>query len=64
MNVSGSNEPGIITCTLSGRIHGKEANPSLPEHATGVLECNERPIPDSTEGLGKWHERWFFEKVS
>jgi 3-keto-5-aminohexanoate cleavage enzyme len=38
MNVSGSNEPVIITCALTGGIHGKEANPNLPEQPDEIVE--------------------------
>jgi 3-keto-5-aminohexanoate cleavage enzyme len=38
MNVFGSNEPVIITCALTGGIHGKEANPNLPEQPDEIVE--------------------------
>lgn len=33
-----SNEPVIITCALTGGIHGKEANPNLPEQPDEIVE--------------------------
>lgn len=38
MSVFGSNEPVIITCALTGGIHGKEANPNLPEQPDEIVE--------------------------
>jgi 3-keto-5-aminohexanoate cleavage enzyme len=37
MNRTG-NDPVIITCALTGGIHGKEANPSLPEQPDEIVE--------------------------
>ena len=34
----GSSEPVIITCALTGGIHGKEANPNLPEQPDEIVE--------------------------
>ena len=34
----GSDEPVIITCALTGGIHGKEANPNLPEQPDEIVE--------------------------
>ena len=36
----------IITCALTGGIHGKEANPALPEQADEIVE----------QGLAAWNE--------
>jgi 3-keto-5-aminohexanoate cleavage enzyme len=33
-----SGEPVIITCALTGGIHGKEANPNLPEQPDEIVE--------------------------
>ncbi|HEY6886446.1 MAG TPA: 3-keto-5-aminohexanoate cleavage protein, partial [Solirubrobacter sp.] len=33
-----STEPVIITCALTGGIHGKEANPNLPEQPDEIVE--------------------------
>src|SRR5215475_1856034 len=33
-----SSEPVVITCALTGGIHGKEANPNLPEQPDEVVE--------------------------
>lgn len=33
-----STEPAIITCALTGGIHGKEANPNLPEQPDEIVE--------------------------
>ena len=38
MSVFGSNEPVIITCALTRGIHGKEANPNLPEQPDEIVE--------------------------
>ena len=37
MNRTG-NDPVIITCALTGGIHGKEVNPSLPEQPDEIVE--------------------------
>jgi 3-keto-5-aminohexanoate cleavage enzyme len=42
----GHESPTIVTCALTGGIHGKEANPALPEQPDeiveqGVAACNE-----------------------
>jgi len=37
MNRTG-NDPVIITCALTGGIHGKEANPNLPEQPDEIVE--------------------------
>jgi 3-keto-5-aminohexanoate cleavage enzyme len=37
MNSTG-NDPVIITCALTGGIHGKEANPNLPEQPDEIVE--------------------------
>src|ERR687883_562730 len=37
MNRTG-NDPVVITCALTGGIHGKEANPSLPEQPDEIVE--------------------------
>jgi 3-keto-5-aminohexanoate cleavage enzyme len=37
MNCVGSTEPVIITCALTGGIHGKEANPNLPEQPDEIV---------------------------
>lgn len=34
----GSEEPVIVTCALTGGIHGKEANPNLPEQPDEIVE--------------------------
>jgi len=34
----GSDEPVIITCALTGGIHGKEANSNLPEQPDEIVE--------------------------
>src|SRR4051812_32145378 len=34
----GINDPVIITCALTGGIHGKEANPNLPEQPDEIVE--------------------------
>ena len=31
-------EPVVITCALTGGIHGKEANPNLPEQPDEIVE--------------------------
>lgn len=33
-----ANDPVIITCALTGGIHGKEANPNLPEQPDEIVE--------------------------
>lgn len=33
----GTDAPVIITCALTGGIHGKEANPNLPEHPDEIV---------------------------
>ena len=33
-----SDEPVVITCALTGGIHGKEANPNLPEQPDEIVE--------------------------
>jgi 3-keto-5-aminohexanoate cleavage enzyme len=33
-----STEPVVITCALTGGIHGKEANPNLPEQPDEIIE--------------------------
>ena len=33
-----SSEPLVITCALTGGIHGKEANPHLPEQPDEIVE--------------------------
>src|ERR1700754_3251161 len=33
-----STEPVVITCALTGGIHGKEANPNLPEQPDEIVE--------------------------
>lgn len=33
-----SDDPVVITCALTGGIHGKEANPSLPEQPDEIVE--------------------------
>jgi 3-keto-5-aminohexanoate cleavage enzyme len=38
MNRTGNNSPVIITCALTGGIHGKEANPNLPEQPDEIVE--------------------------
>lgn len=38
MNGTGTSEPVIITCALTGGIHGKEANPNLPEQPDEIVE--------------------------
>ena len=44
MNSTG-NEPVIITCALTGGIHGKEANSNLPEQPDEIVE----------QGVEAWH---------
>jgi 3-keto-5-aminohexanoate cleavage enzyme len=44
MNRTG-NDPVIITCALTGGIHGKEANPNLPEQPDEIVE----------QGVEAWH---------
>ena len=39
-----STEPVVITCALTGGIHGKEANPNLPEQPDEIVE----------QGIGAW----------
>ena len=38
MNDTDSNDSVIITCALTGGIHGKEANPNLPEQPDEIVE--------------------------
>ena len=38
MNDTHSNDSVIITCALTGGIHGKEANPNLPEQPDEIVE--------------------------
>jgi 3-keto-5-aminohexanoate cleavage enzyme len=38
MNSTGADNPVIITCALTGGIHGKEANPNLPEQPDEIVE--------------------------
>ncbi len=38
MNRIGNDSPVIITCALTGGIHGKEANPNLPEQPDEIVE--------------------------
>ncbi len=38
MNDTASNDFVIITCALTGGIHGKEANPNLPEQPDEIVE--------------------------
>jgi 3-keto-5-aminohexanoate cleavage enzyme len=38
MSNSGGPAPVIITCALTGGIHGKEANPNLPEQPDEIVE--------------------------
>jgi 3-keto-5-aminohexanoate cleavage enzyme len=38
MNDTASNDSVIITCALTGGIHGKEANPNLPEQPDEIVE--------------------------
>lgn len=45
MNGTGTSEPVIITCALTGGIHGKEANPNLPEQPDEIVE----------QGVAAWH---------
>src|SRR5689334_21572212 len=33
-----SSDPVVITCALTGAIHGKEANPNLPEQPDEIVE--------------------------
>src|SRR6186713_1651343 len=33
-----STDPAVITCALTGGIHGKEANPALPEQPDEIVE--------------------------
>lgn len=35
--MSASNDPVVITCALTGGIHGKEANPNLPEQPDEIV---------------------------
>src|SRR5215210_7989571 len=37
MNRTGNDSPVIITCALTGGIHGKEANPNLPEQPDEIV---------------------------
>ncbi len=41
------NDPVIITCALTGGIHGKEANPNLPEQPDEIVE----------QGVEAWRAR-------
>jgi 3-keto-5-aminohexanoate cleavage enzyme len=38
MNWRPTTEPVVITCALTGGIHGKEANPNLPEQPDEIVE--------------------------
>jgi 3-keto-5-aminohexanoate cleavage enzyme len=38
MNRADNDRPVIITCALTGGIHGKEANPNLPEQPDEIVE--------------------------
>ena len=38
MNRTSNGNPVIITCALTGGIHGKEANPNLPEQPDEIVE--------------------------
>src|ERR687897_3117187 len=38
MNNIGGDDPVIITCALTGGIHGKEANSNLPEQPDEIVE--------------------------
>ena len=38
MSNIGGDDPVIITCALTGGIHGKEANPNLPEQPDEIVE--------------------------
>ena len=38
MSDSGRSNKVIITCALTGGIHGKEANPNLPEQPDEIIE--------------------------
>src|SRR5919199_3529553 len=38
MNGTSSNDSVIVTCALTGGIHGKEANPNLPEQPDEIVE--------------------------
>jgi 3-keto-5-aminohexanoate cleavage enzyme len=38
MNRTSNDSPVIITCALTGGIHGKEANPNLPEQPDEIVE--------------------------
>src|SRR6266566_3960438 len=40
----GTQDPVIITCALTGGIHGKEANPNLPEQPDEIV----------TQGIAAW----------
>ena len=44
VNGVGNDDPVVITCALTGGIHGKEANPNLPEQPDEVVE----------QGIGAW----------
>src|SRR4051794_9016606 len=39
-----STEPVVITCALTGGIHGKEANPNLPEQPDEIVEQGIRAV--------------------
>ncbi len=45
MSYIGSDDPVIITCALTGGIHGKEANSNLPEQPDEIVE----------QGVAAWH---------
>ena len=45
MSNIGGDDPVIITCALTGGIHGKEANPNLPEQPDEIVE----------QGVAAWH---------
>ena len=38
MSNIGGDDPVIITCALTGGIHGKEANSNLPEQPDEIVE--------------------------
>jgi 3-keto-5-aminohexanoate cleavage enzyme len=35
---SGTTDPVVVTCALTGGVHGKEANPNLPEQPDEIVE--------------------------
>lgn len=43
MNGFPDNGPAIITCALTGGIHGKEASPNLPEPPDEIVEPGDCP---------------------